>query len=213
MTSSWEHLAEAWTRWARDPQLDDDFWSWHLDAFLELLPAPAQLTVDVACGEGRLPRELASHGHQVLGVDASPSLVRSATESGTQAVVADATALPLQAGSTDLVVHFCCLQDLDDLTGAVTEAARVLRPQGLLCQALPHPVRTARGVDRYADEAPYVMEVERRGESFTYHGMHRPVGAYLAALLQAGLRIDAVREVFDPRGGATGFLHLRAVHP
>ncbi len=131
-------------------------------------------------------------------------------------MVGDAAELPVATGSADLVLHFCCLLDTDDLSGAVIEAARVLCPGGVLCQALPHPIRTARAVARYADEGRYVMEVRRRGESFTYRGVHRPVGAYLCAVLDAGLRIEAVREVFDPRDpgpGATGFLHLRAVRP
>lgn len=126
--ASWEDLAAAWTRWARAPDLDDDFWAWHLEAFLRLLPAPRALTVDVACGEGRLPRVLAGRGHRVLGLDRSRSMVRGALDAGTAAVVADAAALPLADASADLVLQFCCLQDLDDVTGAVGEAARCCAP-------------------------------------------------------------------------------------
>jgi hypothetical protein len=48
-----------WVRWARSPELDDDFWSFQLPEFLRFVPAPGRLTVDVGCGEGRLGRVLA----------------------------------------------------------------------------------------------------------------------------------------------------------
>jgi len=216
VAGGWQDRAEAWIRWARDPELDDDFWVWHLEAFLALLPPPGRLTVDVACGEGRLPRVLVDRGHVVVGVDRSASMVVAARQRGTQAVVADAAELPFATGSADLVLHFCCLHDLDDLIGAVTDAARVLRPGGVLCQALLQPVRTARAVHRYAGQERYAVQVGGPDATFTYHGVHRPIAAYMTALLEAGLQVDAVREVFDPRAagpGATGFLHLRAVHP
>jgi hypothetical protein len=41
--------ADAWIRWSRSPDLDDDFWRFHLAQSLDLLPPPGQLTVDVGC--------------------------------------------------------------------------------------------------------------------------------------------------------------------
>ena len=60
----WEERADDWVRWARSRELDFGFWELNLPAMLELLPAPGRLTLDVACGEGRLSRELARLGHR-----------------------------------------------------------------------------------------------------------------------------------------------------
>jgi hypothetical protein len=54
LRDAWETRAPDWVRWARLPELDDDFWGFHLPEFLRLVPAPGRLTVDVGCGEGRL---------------------------------------------------------------------------------------------------------------------------------------------------------------
>jgi hypothetical protein len=75
---AWETRAPDWVRWARSPELDDDFWGFHLPEFLRLVPAPGCLTVDVGCGEGRLGRVPAKSGHRVVGFDASLTSVRAA---------------------------------------------------------------------------------------------------------------------------------------
>jgi SAM-dependent methyltransferase len=79
LADSWEAQSEHWIRWARPPGFDS-YWRYHRDQFLELLPPPNRRTVDVGCGEGRLTRHLKELGHQIVGVDASPSLVAAARE-------------------------------------------------------------------------------------------------------------------------------------
>jgi SAM-dependent methyltransferase len=79
LADSWEAQSEHWIRWARLPGFDS-YWRYHRDQFLELLPPPNRRTVDVGCGEGRLTRHLKELGHQIVGVDASPSLVAAARE-------------------------------------------------------------------------------------------------------------------------------------
>lgn len=66
--------------------------------------------------------------------------------------VGDATALPVEDASTDLVVDFHALHHIPDWRAAVAEAARVLRPGGQL--ALTE--MTARFVD-----APWLRAVSR----------------------------------------------------
>ena len=78
LRDAWETQAPDWVRWARSPELDDDFWSFHLPEFLRFVPAPGRLTADVGCGEGRLGRVLARSGHRVVGFDTSPTSVRAA---------------------------------------------------------------------------------------------------------------------------------------
>jgi len=217
LRAAWRERADSWVRWARSPDLDDDFWLFHLPHFLDLLPPPGRLTVDVGCGEGRLGRILAAAGHQVIGCDAAFPLVKAATEApqpGT-AVVADAAKLPIRDHAADLVVAFMCLHDFDDMTAAVAEAARILAPDGRFAIALLHPVFTAGLTGTYADEQPYTLTIDRAGQTMTYHGRHRPLTAYTTALSAVGLAIETIREPLKINSGknAMPFLHLLARPP
>lgn len=203
---AWEHEAEAWAAWARAPG-HDAFWHFTLPQLLEIVPPPGELTVDLGCGEGRLDRELRARGHRVVGVDSSPTLARLAAEheDPTTAVLADAVALPIRAGAADLVVACLSLQDVDDLDGAVREAARVLTPAGRLCVAIVHPLNSSGRFSGDGADAPFVVEhyleerrysdaIERDGLAMTFHSMHRPFEAYVGAFERAGLAVEALRE-------------------
>jgi SAM-dependent methyltransferase len=215
LRSAWQARADAWVRWARSPELDDDFWLFHLDHFLDLLPAPGRLTVDVGCGEGRVTRALAAAGHRVVGADTAPGLVKAglAHPRSAPAVVADATRLPFPDGSADLVTAFMCLHDFDDMPAAVAEAARILTPGGRFAVALHHPFVTARFARTYLAEQRYTLTVQRDDASMTYEGTHRPLTAYSTALAAAGLVIETIREPARDHAerSAKVFLHLLAV--
>ena len=214
LREAWQERADTWVRWARSPDLDNDFWQFHLPHFLRLLPPPGRLTVDVGCGEGRLGRILATAGHQVIGCDAAFPIVKAAAEApqpGT-AVVADAVKLPIRDHAADLVTAFMCLHDFDDMTAAVVEAARILAPDGRFAIALLHPVLTTHLTSSYADEQPYILTIDRAGQTMTYHGRHRPLTAYTTALAAAGLAIEIIREPLKTSSGRNTmpFLHLLA---
>jgi ubiquinone/menaquinone biosynthesis C-methylase UbiE len=228
----WERQAEAWVRWAREPG-HDSYWLFHRDRFLELLPSPGSLTVDVGCGEGRFSRHLKELGHTVLAVDRSSTMVRHAREADPDLDVreADAAALPLEDGAADLVVSFMSLMNMDDLGGAVHEAARVLGPSGRYCVAIVHPLNTAGAFTSRQDDAPFVIEgsyfertqkevpVERDGLRMTFLDAHRPLQDYFQALEAAGLLVEHLREIPDtsdsegaPRWRRVPlFLHIRAL--
>ena len=131
MRQGWESEAQNWAHFARTPGLDSAHEDINLPALLDLLPPPGHRTLDLACGEGRLGRLLASLGHRVVGIDASPTMVRLAAthENRQPALLADATALPFRDGTFDLVVAYMSLHDIDDMPQAVAEIARP-RPAG-----------------------------------------------------------------------------------
>lgn len=229
----WERQAEDWVRWAREPG-HDSYWLFHRDRFLELLPPPGRLTVDVGCGEGRLARDLKELGHTVVAVDRSPTMVRHAREADPELDVreADAAALPVEDGAADLVVSFMSLMNTDDLGGAVREAARVLAPGGRYCIAIVHPLNTAGAFTSRDDGAPFVIEgsyfehttkevpVERDGLKMTFLDAHRPLEHYFRAVEAAALAVERLREIADTsddQGAARWrriplFLHIRAAH-
>ena len=239
MRQGWESEAQNWARFARTPGHDHAHEAINLPALLDLLPAPAARTLDLACGEGRLSRLLSQQGHRVAGLDASPTMLRfAAGHADAQPTVrADATRLPFPDETFDLVVAYMCLHDIDDMPRAVAEAARVLRPGGRLCAAIPHPISTAGSFQgreptapfvitgSYLDVAPTTMTVDRDGIRLTFHSEHRPLEAYVQALAAARLLTETIREVRAPaeaveRDPAAGrwqriplFLHLRAIKP
>jgi ubiquinone/menaquinone biosynthesis C-methylase UbiE len=163
--------------------------------------------IDLGCGEGRASRELRALGHRVVGADYSPTLTRAARAScpAIPVIRADAAALPFAGQSADLVLACMSLLDFDDFGGAVAEIGRVLRPRGQLCLAVVHPFISAQDEDTLHGPAPgfsrpylqtrrYTDRVEREGLAMTFTSMHRPLGAYTAALTGQGLAITALTE-------------------
>jgi SAM-dependent methyltransferase len=232
---AWEENAAAWVAWARAPS-HDSYWLFHRDLFLELVPPPSLRTLDLGCGEGRLARDLAARGYDAVGVDASPTMVAAAREAAPEMELhlADAAALPFGDASFELVVAFMSLQDVDDLTGAVREAARVLVPGGNLCLAIVHPVNSAGSFVRRSADSPFVIEgsyldesvtdetFERGGLAMRFVSRHRPLQIYADELATNGLLIERLREPKLPESPSDGahsgrwrriplFLHLRAV--
>jgi ubiquinone/menaquinone biosynthesis C-methylase UbiE len=147
----WEREADNWIRWARTPG-HDSYWRFHRDQFLALLPIPGKLTVDMGCGEGRLPRDLKSLGHNVIGIDVSPTLIDAARKADPDGDYrcANATALPIIDNSCDLAIAFMSLQDVDDLMAAVEEMDRILVEGGIACIAIVHPINSS---GKFLDES------------------------------------------------------------
>jgi SAM-dependent methyltransferase len=197
---AWEAHAESWARWARTPHHDHHYEHLNLPQFLNLLPDPGCLTIDLACGEGRLGRTLATHGHTVVGVDSSRTLARLARDAGGYREVLEATAssVPLPDGCADLVTIFMGLHDMDDLEGPVRESARLLRQDGRLCLAVPHPfaemARARPGAAGYYRPHRYAEVIERDGIAMTFESWSRPLSAYTTALEHANFGIEAIRE-------------------
>jgi len=140
----WEAEAQAWIAWARRPG-HDSYWYFRDAFFDEIVPPAGERTLDLACGEGRVSRDLAERGHHVTGVDGSRTLVAAAADLDPNGryVLGDAHALPFAEASFDMVIAYNCLMDVDDMPGAVREAARVLRPAGALCVSITHPMNLA----------------------------------------------------------------------
>jgi len=96
---------------------------------------PVERVLDVAGGTGRAARAVARDTGRVpdpVVVDASESMLRRAVAHGTAAVRGDAGRLPVRDESVDAVVVLDALHHLPDQRAALADAARVLRPGGVL---------------------------------------------------------------------------------
>ena len=215
----------------------DSYWTFHRDQFLELVPAPGTLTVDVGCGEGRFSRHLKELGHKMTSFDPSRTMIEHAKESDPNGryEIAQAHAMPLDNASADLAVAFMSLHDVDQLQSSIDEIARVLGERGKLCMAIVHPLNSAgsfRGPSStgeyviegsYLESFRYSMPMEREGMEMTFNSMHHSIDRYSRCLEEAGFLIQALREhpvpakVIIESGRYIGwsrlplFLHIKAV--
>jgi SAM-dependent methyltransferase len=99
--------------------------------------APSAVRVlDLGAGNGWMARRLAgSFRVTALDADGSALGLGALRDARVTRVVADVEALPLRTGSFDTVIAAAALHYAVDLTAALAEAARVLRPGGLLIVA------------------------------------------------------------------------------
>ncbi|MFJ9976065.1 class I SAM-dependent methyltransferase [Streptomyces cyaneofuscatus] len=103
------------------------------DAVERLLPQRPCVVLDIACGTGIVTERLRRPGRTVVGVDRSPGMLGLAGRRMPGGVVrGDATGLPFAAASVDAVVIVWLLHLLPDPEPVLAEAARVLRPGGVL---------------------------------------------------------------------------------
>lgn len=86
--------------------------------------------LDIAAGTGLITRLLQSLGAGVISLDHSHRMLRPAVDRGAAGVVATAEALPFPDRSFDTVTFGYLLRYVDDVTGCMSEIARVLRPGG-----------------------------------------------------------------------------------
>lgn len=162
-----------------------------IEVGLELAERDLTRVVDVGGGTGRAVRSLAVA--EPVVVDAARGMLRQARRRGLSAVQADAARLPLRDRSVDAVLVVDALHHVGDPAGAIAEAARVLRPGGVLVVREFDPStrrgRLLAGVEhlvgfdsafftpadlaRLAREAGLEASVPARGFGFTVAGVSR----------------------------------------
>ena len=144
----------------------------------------------------------------MTAVDAAPTLLAAAAAAQTDGryLLADAADLPFEDASFDLVVAYNSLMDVQDMPGAVREAARVLQPDGHLCVCVTHPLADAGRFAERRGDAAFVIEgsylesrrfegrFEHDGLEMTFRGWTYPLEDYSRALEAVDLRIEALRE-------------------
>jgi ArsR family transcriptional regulator len=109
-------------------------------AVLDLLPPRIGAFLDIGTGTGRLLELVAPRTERAFGVDASRDMLALARARFAEHGVADRCAvrqadmyrLPLPDGAFDVVALQMVLHYAEDPAAALAEAARVLRPDGLL---------------------------------------------------------------------------------
>jgi SAM-dependent methyltransferase len=187
-------------------------------------PQPGQRVLDAACGQGVLARLLASKGVRVTGFDASKPLIHAAREhtdalpDGQNALVdylvldasKDFSAF-LPAGAFDAAACVLAIQNIHPIGPLCAGVGGALKPGGQFVIAMMHPAFRGpkethwgwdadqkvqyRRVDRYLlpRKAPIIAHPGLRDSTYSW-SFHKPLEAYVKALRNAGLLIDAIEE-------------------
>lgn len=109
-----------------------------LQAVTRLVDVNRLRLVDVGCGAGHIARSLAELGADVLGIEPDPAQAernrRADRVANVTLIEAGAEAIPADNQSVDGVMFFRSLHHVPTrlMDAALTEAARVLRPDGFL---------------------------------------------------------------------------------
>ena len=182
-------------------------------ALLELVGGVGgERVLDLACGHGRISRELARRGGRVVGVDLSQALLEKARLAGSAPPgtvdyrLGSAADPQLELGQTfDTVVCNYGLTDIDDLAGTLANVTRVLRPGGRFVYSMLHPCFPGWGPDAPSSwpvDGGYYREGWWLGTNPGFRGKvganHRMLSTYLNLLTEQGLVLD---RVVEPRPG------------
>lgn len=193
----------------------------------QLQVRPGQRILDVCCGQGVLGRFLAEGGMEVVGVDASPSLVAAATGRAgyrERYVVGDARTLDavLPGQRFDHAALVMAVQDLDPIEPVFAGVRALVKPGGRVVIVMTHPCfripkRTSWGFDEElgvqyrrldAYMSPMALPIRTHpgqvNDSSSTTSFHRPLHHILTALGTAGLAVVGCEELCSHRRGTQG---------
>jgi SAM-dependent methyltransferase len=182
-------------------------------------PVAGERVLEIACGQGRVSRELARQGARVTAADISTGMLARAQAAerddplGVRYLEADVTATDfldagfldsgaLVARDFDVVVCNFGLTDIDDLDGTAANAAGALRPGGRLIGSLLHPCFPGGdGVSGswppdgdYRTEGWWRADGKNSSLRRQVGASHRTLGTYLNTFRRHGLWLDELAE-------------------
>jgi SAM-dependent methyltransferase len=172
---------------AYPPHAHNPFMALEETLMLAHLPSvEGRLVLDLACGTGRYTKLMAERGAEVISLDHSfDMLVRDAIPRAAQA---DMLALPLPSESLDGIVSGLAIGHVKNLSQAIREIGRVLRPDGFALLSDLHPALKDQGATRTfsANGTTYAIEHYWHTEA-DYQQAAKSAGLYLAEQHSAAL--------------------------
>jgi ubiquinone/menaquinone biosynthesis C-methylase UbiE len=150
-------------------------------------PAPLRV-LDAACGTGRHTVHLADLGHDVTGVDASPSMLGRAAAKNPQLTLVEGRidAMPFSADGFDAAICALLFDHLSRIDHAIGELARVVRPGGRLLISNIHPTMALTGA--------HASFRDVNGDPNFMRSYHHSVAEYMAAFRAHSLTVVDCRE-------------------
>lgn len=169
---------------------------------LQLLgPLAGRDVLELGCAGGHLTQQLVDGGANVLAVDKSEQMIRTARQrlAGRATVEVADLEEPLRMvsdASVDLVAASLVLHYVADWGPLLTEAHRCLRPRGALVLSVHHPITGWLLSDQSNYHRTEIIEEEWHYDSGPVAAQmwRRPISAVFTPLLEAKFTIDAVVE-------------------
>jgi ubiquinone/menaquinone biosynthesis C-methylase UbiE len=204
--------------------------SYHVTVILPNLlrivePTKGMRILEVGCGDGFFADAFAKAGAQVVGSDIAKEMVERAKikNPNIRWYAAPADKLEFaQDASFDVVVVVLAIQNIENLSGAIAEAKRVLVPGGSLIFVLNHPVFRIpkksswgwdeenavqyRRLDSYLSESSEEIDMDPGksvGKRIT-HSFHRPLQLYIKVLAKHGFAVVGFEEWISNKKSQNG---------
>ena len=195
---------------------------------LKLLdPQKSEKIIDIGCGQGEFCRELANRGAQVVGVDASKSLIATAKKKTGEKynihyLVSDAAKIEGISDKTfDAACSILAVQNMEDLAAVAKETTRVLKDNGRLVWVLNHPCFRIprqsgwgfdegrklqyRRIDRYMSELKIPIQMHPGANPGVHTWtFHRPLSVYFDQLNLNGFAVRKLEEWVSKRKSNPG---------
>lgn len=95
--------------------------------------------LDIGCGDGLFMLGMKERGWEVHGLDISPVAAQLAREKGLEVFEGELDQAGYAEGSFDLITMWDVLEHLHDPGAHLTQAARLLKPEGSLVVTIPNP--------------------------------------------------------------------------
>ncbi len=172
--------------------------------------------LDIACGQGFFSHEIAKTGAEITGADIAPELIKLAQKTASKnekflVIPADRLAENIPANTFNKAIIVLALQNIQNLDGALMQAARALKKDGKLFLVLNHPAfrnpkKTAwdfdeknkvqyRRIDEYLSESRTDIDMTpgKENKNMTV-SFHRPLQVYFKSLVKNGFLIGRLEE-------------------
>jgi ubiquinone/menaquinone biosynthesis C-methylase UbiE len=152
-----------------------------------LMPCPGEVILDAGCGTGVFSLDILSSGSQVIGLDISLPMLRSAREKfggyPFYQVLGDISTLPFREGTFDKVVSITAIEFIKDAKKCVAELFRVTKRGGIVAVA---------NLNSLSPWAVRRIEIAKKGKSIFRNAIFRSPGDLLSLVPAIGVVRTAI---------------------
>jgi len=120
--------------------------------------------LDIGCGIGEECRTFVAHGASATGIDPNPKVIEQAKDKGGGAdyITGTTQSTDFETGSFDLIYFGYSLHHIPDMTGALEDAIRLVKPGGRIIILEPQADDPLYPVIRWLDDEKEVYQLAQQ---------------------------------------------------